>query len=236
MWGGLWLLASLGLRLVGLPRALQALRGGAPAVVLAVIALSGWPLRLLFRVSADGQFDEAVYFTVQSGALLWLFAVWGVVGIAERTRRPVTIGVSAVLLALPTTAEFVWRKATTAPERIPPAVMRATSWLARETRPGEVVLQPSASRYPPPPVVFIGRRVPYAEYLPYLTQFAPEALLAERLRDVRRFFKDKDAGLAERWHARFVCAFGHETAVEDSPRLELAFEDDPVRIYRIRQP
>jgi hypothetical protein len=51
-WSAAWLALSLGLRLVGLPAALCALRGPAAASALAAMALAGWPLGLLFRVSA----------------------------------------------------------------------------------------------------------------------------------------------------------------------------------------
>ena len=51
-WAVPWLLCSLGWRLVGLPDALRSLRARAVPATLATMALSGWPLGLLFRVSA----------------------------------------------------------------------------------------------------------------------------------------------------------------------------------------
>lgn len=243
-----WLALGLGLRAVGVPAAWRALRSGsAPAVALAAMALAGWPLRLLGRLTADGQFDEAVYFTVQSGALLWLYTLAALVAWGERLQarvgpRAAALALAAAAaLALPTSVEFVVRKAHAPAEPVPPAVMRATARLAALTVPGEVVLTPSFSRYPPPPVVFSGRRVPYAEYLPYLAQFAPEDALTERLRAVRRFFKDADdehaaLGTAAALKARFVVLYGRRTPVEDAAWLTRVVTegDEGARVYRIR--
>jgi hypothetical protein len=94
-----WLAASLGLRILGLPRAVRALRSGDPArVALAAMALSGWPIALLLRVTADGVFNESVYFTVQSGALLWLFAVEAGVALLARGLSPWLLGIAAACL------------------------------------------------------------------------------------------------------------------------------------------
>ena len=88
-----WLLASLGLRVLGLGRAVRTLRGSAAASTLAGVALTGWPLGLLFRVSAPemlaGQqtVNDAAYLVEQSGPLLWLFAVVALASASPRPRR-----------------------------------------------------------------------------------------------------------------------------------------------------
>ena len=51
---------------------------------------------------------------------------------------------------------------------------------SRRAAPGDVVLMRPFSRYPPPPIVFVGRRVPFTQYMPYMRQFAPAAELRER--------------------------------------------------------
>lgn len=243
-----WLALGLGLRGAGLPAALRALRSdSAPVVALAAMALAGWPVRLLGRLTVDGRFDETVYFTVQSGVLLWLFALVSLVDWSRRVRarfgpRGVALlAAGAAALALPTSIEFVARKAATPPEPVPAEVIRTTARLAALTVAGEVVLTPSFSRYPPPPVVFIGRRIPYTEYLPYLSQFAPRDVLAERLREVRRFFKNVDGeqaalATAARSKARFVALFGHRAPVEDARWLTRVDHEGDAggRIYRVR--
>ena len=55
-----WLVLSLGLRVVGVPRAWRALReGGGATCALAALALCGWPLAMLLRITADPGFDES---------------------------------------------------------------------------------------------------------------------------------------------------------------------------------
>src|SRR5262249_42324818 len=93
-WSAFWLATSLGLRMLGVPRAVRALRSrDAPCVALAAVALSGWPLALLLRVTADGVFNESVYFTVQSGALLWIFTCEALVGLLARGLSPWLMGI-----------------------------------------------------------------------------------------------------------------------------------------------
>ena len=144
-------------------------------MVLATMALSGWPLALLLRVTADGVFNESVYFTVQSGALLWLFAAVAVGPVA-------TVGLSAPR-GLPSRESLLspsrrrWSSSGARRRRPPTSCRRASSgrWTpsSRSSRPGDVVLMRPFSRYPPPPIVFVGRRVPFTHYMPYMRQFAP---------------------------------------------------------------
>jgi len=236
---------SLGLRLLGLAPAWRALRGAAPAEALSVMALVGWPLWLLVRISADGKFDETVYFASQSGPLLALFAFAALArfvayppGVAPRRARTVLAWAVAALLGLSTSLQFVWHRLQTAPERVPAEVARAMAVLARVTEPGETVLQTSFARWPPPPVVWIGRRVAFTEYLPYLEQFAPSALCAERLREVRRFFKTRSVAeaqaIARRTGARYVCVFGRGPREEVRELLDPVFESDDASVYRLR--
>ena len=238
-WSALWLVASLGLRILGVPRALRALRSrDAPRVALAAVALSGWPLALLLRVSADGVFNESVYFTVQSGALLWIFSCEALVALLARGLSVWLIGVASVSLAVPSSVEFVWRKARTPPDVVPARVLRAMSALEQASRPGDVVLMRPFSRYPPPPIVFIGRRVAYTDYMPYMRQFASAKLLHERRELVRRFFRTSDASealaIARGLGARFVYLFGPQAiGVDPETVLEPVYVEGNARVYRI---
>lgn len=238
-WSALWLVASLGLRTLGVPRAYRALRSrDAPRVALAAVALSGWPLALLLRVTADGVFNESVYFTVQSGALLWIFTCEALVALLARGLSVWLIGVASVSLAVPSSVEFVWRKARTPPDVVPARVLRAMSALEQASRPGDVVLMRPFSRYPPPPIVFIGRRVAYTDYMPYLQQFASAKLLRERRELVRRFFRTSDASealaIARGLGARFVYLFGPQAiGVDPETVLEPVYVEGNARVYRI---
>jgi len=207
-------------------------------VVLGAMALSGWPLALLLRVTADGVFNESVYFTVQSGALLWLFAAVAAAQVATSPSRRLGLAVAGVLLCLPSTVELVWRKATTPPDVVPARVVGAMDALERSSRRGDVVLMRPFSRYPPPPIVLVGRRVPFTHYMPYMRQFASAEVLKEREQEVRDFFRTSDPvearAIADRLGARFVYLFGPQAIQpETEATLESVYADAGARLYRI---
>jgi len=244
VWLLLWLCASLGLRLVGVPRAFGALRSPRAApVALATMALSGWPLGLLFDVSAlhrlpkERFFNEAGYFVEQGGALLWIFAVLTLDRLARRFGLPILVAAAAV--AFPTTLQFVPHYWTKPPVVIPGPVLDAMKALERDSRPGDVVLQRPHPRWPPPPVVFASRRVPLTRIYPYLSQFLTPAEILDRQRALRDFFFATDPGAALLAARRFGAT--HAIAYEDDVLasgaravLQPVFEDPAVRVYRIR--
>jgi len=239
-WSLVWLALGLGVRALGVLPAVRALRGPGAGVALAVLALSGWPLRLLLRIVPDGTFDEGAYFTVHSAVFLWLFALIGLVARAWESRRPWLVAVVATALSLPVGLQFLAARLATPAERVPPEVLEATRALARASGPDEVVLQTPFSRWPPPPLVFAGRRLAYTEYLPYNLQFAPAHVSAERQRQVRRFFKTRDPReareLASALGARLVCVFGRPPAPEVQAVLQPVFELGGVGVYSLPGP
>jgi hypothetical protein len=248
VWAVAWVVASLGLRLFGLGPALEAIRRGpATAAILGAMALLAWPLGLLLRVSAPevlaGQkfVNDAGYLLEQGGPLLWIFAVTGLVAIAEKTRRGRAVAVGALLLALPSTVQFAVKKAKEPPDPLPAATMRAMRALEAASRPGDVVLQRPGARYPPAPVIFIGRRVPYERFTPYLTQFAEKAALEERHRVVHRFFQTPDReealAIARSLGARFLALYGRDRVRFDAKGvLEAVHEEPEARVYRFVRP
>jgi hypothetical protein len=228
-WAALWVLASLGLRALGLPAALRALRTGpAPVAAVAAMALTAWPLGLLFRVSAPemlpGQrfVNDAAYVIEQGGPLLWVFTVPALATWAA-AYRPLLVAALCAALALPGTAQFVIRKVTEPPDPLPAPMVRAMTDLERASRPGDVVLQRPGARYPPAPVILIGRRVPYERFTPYLTQFASREDLERRHETVFRFFRTTDSGeardIAQSLGARFVCLYGPDRLRFDTASL-----------------
>jgi hypothetical protein len=147
----------------------------------------------------------------------------------------------AAALTLPSTVELVWRKAMTPPDVVPARVVRAMAALEQASAPGDVVLSRPFSRYPPPPIVFVGRRVAFTQYMPYLRQFAPAPILREREELVRTFFRTSDAAearaIADRLGARFVYLFGPQTIAPqvEADLLQPIFLEEGVRLYRIAE-
>lgn len=246
LWTLLWLVTSLGLRLVGLPAALRALRAPtALPVALGAMALVGWPVGLLFRVTplefpGRPPYNEAWYFIEQSAPILWLFTVAALAAwLRGRGRAPALALAACAALSLPSTLQFVAGKRATPATVAPPAIVEAMAALERASRPGDVVLQrPEPKRYPPPPMVLIGRRVPYTRFIPYLYQVAPPRELKERIELVRRFFKAKDPAearqAADALGARYVALYGDdEVAFDPEGVLRPIYERPNARVYEI---
>lgn len=245
-WSVLWLAASLGLRVLGVPAALRAVRGGVPSVsAAAVMALTAWPLGLLFRVSAPemlpGQrvVNDAAYLIEQGGPLLWIFTV-PVLATLASSYRPWLVALPCVALAAPATVQFVVRKAMEPPDPLPAPMVRAMASLERASRPGDVVMQRPGARFPPAPVILIGRRVPYERFTPYLTQFATRDELERRHETVFRFFRTADAAearsIAQSLGARFVCLYGADRLRFDTGPLPVVHSEDGARCLSLSAP
>ena len=241
-----WLLASLGLRVLAIPATWRALTAG-PTVgrALAAMALAAWPLGLLFRVSAPevlpGQriVNDAAYLVEQGGPLLWVFTAILLSSWATTPVRSATLLLFAAALALPSTLQFSLKKARLEPDPIPAPMVRAVRALAAASRPGDVVMQRPGGRYPPLPVVLIGRRVPYERFTPYLTQFIRREDLERRHHDVYRFFRTDDRAearaIARALGASFLCLYGADHVRFDTAGLlEPVHEEPAARVYRIK--
>jgi hypothetical protein len=246
-WAAFWLVASLGLRLVALPAAVRALRGPSVASALAATALAGWPLGLLFRVSAPevlpGQrvVNDAAYLVEQSGPLLWVFGAIALAAFATSPWRRAFALAAVFVLATPATWQYATKKATSPPGRLPAPMVRAALALERVSRPGDVVMQRPGARYPPAPVVLAGRRVPYERFTPYLTQFASRRDLEARHDVVYRFFRttsrDEALGIARSLDASFLALYGGDRVRFDTAGLlEPVHEEEGARVYRILYP
>ena len=243
-WAAFWLVASLGVRLVGLPAAIRSLRASAAASALGAMALAGWPLGLAFRVSAPevlpGQkvVNDAAYLVEQSGPLLWVFAAIALASFATGPARRALVVAIVVLLATPSTWQYVVKKAGMPPDRLPAARVRAVRALERVSSPGDVVLQRPAARYPPAPVVLAGRRVPYERFTPYLTQFASRKDLEARHEVVYRFFqttsREEAMAIARSLGASFLALYDRDRVRFDTTGvLEPVYEEEDARVYRI---
>lgn len=242
-WCALWLLASLGLRWLGLLPACAALpRGPRAGAALAAMALSAWPLGLAFRIAvADalpGQkvVNDAAYLVEQGAPLLWLFTASALATLAVRRGRLAALGL--LFLAVPSTLQFAVRKAETPPDRLPAPMVRAVEALRAAAPPGAVVLQRPGARYPPAPVLLANLRVPYERYTPFRTQFASREALEHRHEQVFRFFRTEDQeealAIAAELGATYVALYGPDRLRFDpSGVLETVYDEGDARVYRI---
>jgi hypothetical protein len=239
-----WLAVSLGLRLFGLPAAWRALGARLPSTTAAAaLALTGWPLGLFFHAAArdiEGQelHSAMIYFVEQSGTLLWAFTAVAVGAWVARRRRPALSLALVGLVAVPSTVEFTARKARVGPAAIPGAFVRALRAVARDGRPGDLVLQRPVPRYPPLPAVLIGRRVLYERFTPYLTQFAPKEELRRRHEMLYRFFRTRDPAVARSiardLGARYVMLYWKDRVRFDTRNVLVPLhEEEDARAYRL---
>lgn len=243
-WALPWLVASLGARVLAIPLALRTLRDGPPlGVALAAMALAGWPLALLLRVSApellpgESVINDAAYLVEQSGPLLWLLAA-GALCAPGRSRAWRLAGPVLLALSLPSSAHFVLKKSALAPIRVPASMGRAARALLGPTRPGDVVLQRPAGRFPPAPLIFASRRVPLERFTPYLTQFASRDELEARHEQVAQFFRTRDLAearaIAKQLGARALVLYGSDRVRFDVERLGRPVHVEPdARVYAL---
>jgi hypothetical protein len=235
-----WIATSIGLRWLGVPAALRALRESWLAGVVAVAALLGWPLGLLARISpvGDASFNEGFYFLEAGGALLWIFTAQALAARASRGRAAL-VWCLAALVAAPGTLEFIVRKRQSGARVIPADVLHGMEALARDSAPGDVVLQRPHTVYPAPPLVFVGRRLPYTRVIPYFDQFATGHEVEHRLMTVRRFFQTESVAearaIAQSLGARHVCLYeGEGVGFPWEELLEPIHESPEVHVYRVR--
>lgn len=246
-WSLLWVGASLGLRLFGIPEAVRAAaaKGSLATSALAVLALSGWPLGLMLRVSAvevlGGQrfVNDAAYLLEQSAVPLWIFTAAALGRRLARGGFARAAAAAALVLALPATIQFVVKKARLPFDPIPAPFVRAMRAVEQHSRPGDVVLQRPMARFPPLPVMLAGRRVVYERFTPYSTQFAPAAELTRRHERVFRFFRTRDAaeagGIARELGAVLVVLYGPDRVRFDATPLLIPVHEEPqARVYRVR--
>jgi hypothetical protein len=242
-----WVVGIVGVRLWGVPTAVRALASRAPTPsILASLALSGWVLGLLFRITlaeavrGRTAVNEANYFIDQSGLVLWVFVAAGLATWSAPKLRIAAVGVLCVALSISGT---LWRIVSGPPgsdlPRIPQAITKAMATLAAQSEPGEVVLQKPLPRpYPPPALVLIGLRVPFTRTISYLTQFAGRGEIESRRRTVQRFFETTDANeaqaIARSLGARYLCLVESDAVRFPMARtLQLLSKRSRVRLYRI---
>jgi hypothetical protein len=246
-WCVLWLLASLGLRWLGVEPAWTALRTGSRAgAALAAMALTAWPLGLAVRIAVKDALpdqkvvNDAAYIVEQGGPLLWLFTAAALAGLAARRGRVAALCLVG-LATLPSTLQFVVRKAGSPPDRLPLPMVRAVAALGAAARPGDVVLQRPAARYPPAPVLLATLRVPYERYTPFRTQFASMEFLERRHEQVFRFFRTEDPeearAIARDLGVTYLALYGPDRVRFDPTGvLEPIFEEEGARVFRIHAP
>ena len=219
----------------------------ARGAALAAIALAAWPLGLLLRVSADALpgdpvINDATYFVEQGGVLLWIFAALGDSrGSPARGRSALVAPLAAALLPARHAAVRGRRRRASPPTWSTRRSSPPWALVRRRSRPGDVVLQRPGARYPPLPVILVGRRVPYERFTPYLTQFVVARGALRRHEAVYASSAPTTsttrAAIARELGARFLCLYEADRVRFDLSALaDPVFEEPDARCYRLRTP
>jgi hypothetical protein len=214
----LFVLGTLGIRLLGLPRLLRALvaRGSnAPLLpFLAWFVVCGYALGLGLRVTPvdePGGYNNSVWFIVESKLASWIF-VGLMLGNLFRTWSPRTAAWTAalqvVLLAAPGTVNtFTAVSKSASPTLATSDEVLVANHFAAHISPGANVLCESSSLRR----LLLGEaraRVPLAPEF-YLSSFSRRVSLDRRIEDVRQFWEAWGSGtlradLAKKYHVDYV--------------------------------
>ncbi len=197
-----FLLGSLGLRVLALPALARHLLtprpSSGPRFFLAVFIAAGVLLALTCAIvhkqaPLEGQYNNAVWFYVQSKYVMWIVVVEVLRGRPRTWRRPFrAVAVTMVIgLSLPSTVQFFYAQASSPllqPQVLGPSERALLRFLDARCPPGTVVLAPQGVALPltaftrcRTPIV----ACPYA----YSASFVPAAELARRDSDRKAFWE-----------------------------------------------
>jgi hypothetical protein len=170
--------------------------------VAAGMAVVGWPVFQLFTLApppVELNYNNAVWFFVQSKHMLWLFALEPVRRWATGRVARWVVGVGVAALAVPSTVEYFVTvgpllRAPGVPRRYDPEEAALTRRLARRCPAGSVVLAGPDTPVNVP--VFTRCRVPAPTTATeqYSWSFMTTDALNARLADVRDFWADWSGG------------------------------------------
>lgn len=189
-----YLVASLGFRVIGAGALIRSLRpsaAGAIGLPMAIFVLVGPILTLSTKIvprDFPDTYDNAVWFYGGSKFLAALFAVAAVARVWPKLGRRVRVIAALLIVAasLPSSLDYVVKTGHhQTPGRWSPATMAAVAYLARAAAPGDVALPLSADTQRLL-MTMTSLRLPYAEDFPYIA-FASRQELAARQRDLDLF-------------------------------------------------
>jgi hypothetical protein len=201
-----YLLGSLGLRGIAIPQILKNLlfpkRSTFFGFFLAVLAVLGPILTLICTVTPSGytteaEYNNAVWFYVQSKYVIWSMATGSILSVC-RGRRPAQqamIVATALMLAIPSSAQFVARLSRSSNSVVEKSQVEAIGYLAGHCTNGEVVLaQPPMAAYL---AALSPCRVPFAMPSRFNHSFVSQGELEQRRLDQNHFWDAWDRGILQ---------------------------------------
>jgi hypothetical protein len=238
----LFVMGTLGVRLLGLPRIVRALRAPSASrpilVFLAWFVVCGYALGLGLRVTPfdyPDDYNNSVWFVVESKLLSCVF-VGVALGAWFRGWSPRRAAWVAALQVLALAAPGTWNifakiGVSSAPVLATPDELRAAQYFAQQAAPGAVVLCDSHNLRR----LLLGEarmRVPLAPEF-YPTSFLRRARLEERQRDHEAFWQGWTSGYAR---VDVLRKYGLDYVVASRPLLGVrpVFQAPTAFVYRVR--
>jgi hypothetical protein len=240
-----YLLGSFGMRALGLPvwlrDLLRARRGGAARFVIAVFVGLGPLISMTWAVTPVGsppgtEYNNAIWFVVESKYVAWVFAVEMLLGLlrrAPRWLRPLAVSLF-VALSVPSTLQYLLFQAEHGEmQRLSSGEVEALRALERRSRSGDVVL--ATDRLAGAVLALTHCRS--QDLSVFAEQVLDPKALAERWAEQSAFWTAWSAGelrrdILARRGARFVLAEGGP-----GPRgLQPIFQSPDARLYDLSGP
>jgi len=199
-----YLLGSLGLRVIAIPQVVRDLlfpnRSTFFGFFLAVLAVVGPLISLTCTVTPRGyatetEYNNAVWFYVQSKYIIWVLATGSILSLCKGKRRAwqAVIVATAIMLAIPSSAQFFARFSRSDLSVVEKGELEAIGYLQEHCTNGEVAIaQWSLAAYLVP---LSPCRVPIAMIGLINHTFASQDELAQRSLDQYRFWDAWDRGI-----------------------------------------
>ncbi len=188
-----YLLGSLGMRVLALPGLRRALGdrtpGGALRLLLALFVLFGMTLTLACHVgNTHNSYNNSVWFYVQSKYIAWLFVAEVVVALGRWISRPLQVlaALAILVISLPSTVQFFAYFQRTPTETVPAGGVAAIRFLASHAAGGCNVIWQNE---PGLPISALTRcRCPLTSVRNFTPNLASADVLARRSHDWEQFW------------------------------------------------
>lgn len=259
-----YLLGSLGLRVMGVPRMLKELFRPNPSTVVrffvGVLIILGPLITLTLTVTPwsyppDSEYNDAVWFYVQSKYVVWVFVVELIVVLCRGKRRFwQALVVSMVMgLSIPSTIQYFDRQMSYKLDILDASQLEVMDFLRQSCLHGEVVL--SRQRVAEPIVAVTDCRVPVLDLGTYTHSFVSMAELTQRRRDRDDFWdgwgtEELQTGILERYDVMYLVidkragdtvrtygsgTEGHGRSALKGVSLQPCFENEDFMVYKVWQ-
>jgi hypothetical protein len=243
----IYLMGSLGMRIIGIPGALKELwrpRIETPLrLLLGVFVVVGVVLGLAITIVPKDfpqGYDNGVWFYVQSKYVAWLFAVDAILvmlrtSVLSRRQAAAVVAVVVAASVVSTIQHFMYFHAVYKSILLPPTTVRVLEYLKITSHPGEVVFSPEDLIGP-----IVATTKCHVPVGPYANYMVPMNDYRHRVADLNRFWKGWNTGQTRDDLLR-KCGVNYFVTVNEKDKLPngidglvRTFENTKWIVYRVK--